>query len=85
MMKVKHVPVRTVAAVAIVARPGTPPLPKPRINAMKVNVGSCPLGGRDVAKLTYSSMILFYDLIDRWKQSSLLSCLQIVYLNTLLC
>lgn len=48
--------VNTVAAVAIVARPGTPPLPKPRINAMKDNVGNCPLGGRDVAKLTYSSI-----------------------------
>ena len=58
MIKIKNVPVRTVAAVAIVARPGTPPLPNPRINAMKVNVGSCPLGGSDVAKFTYSSMIL---------------------------
>ncbi len=44
--------VRTVAAVATVARPGTPPLPRPRMNAMKASVWSWPAGGREVATLT---------------------------------
>jgi len=30
-------------------KPGTPPLPKPSINAMNVSVGNCPEGGKDEA------------------------------------
>jgi len=44
--------VSTVVAVATVARPGTPPFPRPRMRLMPIKVGSCPVGGREVATLT---------------------------------
>jgi hypothetical protein len=44
--------VNTVAAVATVAKPGTPPFPRPNRREMAINVGSC----WAVACWTYSSI-----------------------------